>query len=51
MNDDQQVLTVEEAAGILRISRAFAYDLVARNELPTSASAAESSSPTPPSSA
>lgn len=31
---DAVVLTVTEAAGILGISRAFAYELVARGELP-----------------
>jgi excisionase family DNA binding protein len=32
--DDPLVYTVPEAAQLLRISRAFAYELVARGELP-----------------
>ena len=32
---DRLVLTVSEAADILRVSRAFAYDLVARGVLPS----------------
>lgn len=34
MDNDQLVLTVEEAAKMLRVSRAFAYELVARGDLP-----------------
>lgn len=33
-NEDRLVWTVEEAARLLGISRAHAYDLVARHELP-----------------
>ena len=33
-NEERLVWTVEEAAGLLGISRAHAYDLVARGELP-----------------
>lgn len=33
-NEDRLVWTVEEAARLLGISRAHAYDLVARNQLP-----------------
>lgn len=35
MKQDRLTLTVEEAAELLGISRAFAYQLVARNELPS----------------
>jgi excisionase family DNA binding protein len=34
MGDDRLVLTVAEAGELLGISRAFAYELVARGELP-----------------
>lgn len=34
MEDDELLLTVGEAARLLRISRAFAYELVARGDLP-----------------
>ena len=34
MDDGSLVLTVEEAARILRVSRAFAYELLNRGELP-----------------
>jgi excisionase family DNA binding protein len=33
-SEERLVYTVTEAAELLRISRAFAYELVARNELP-----------------
>ena len=33
--DDRLTLTVEEAAGLLGISRNLAYELVARKELPS----------------
>ena len=33
-NEDRLVYTVAEAAALLGISRAFAYELVARGELP-----------------
>jgi excisionase family DNA binding protein len=33
--DEQPVLTVSEAARLLRLSRAFTYELVARGELPS----------------
>ena len=33
-NEERLVWTVEEAAGLLGISRAHAYELVARGELP-----------------
>jgi excisionase family DNA binding protein len=33
--DDRLALTVTEAAGLLGISRALAYELVARHELPS----------------
>lgn len=33
--DEHSVLTVSEAASVLRLSRAFTYDLVARGELPS----------------
>jgi excisionase family DNA binding protein len=32
--NDRQVLTVSEAANVLRLSRAFTYELVARGEIP-----------------
>lgn len=35
MDRDRLTLTVEQAAGLLGISRALAYDLVARGELPS----------------
>ncbi len=35
MKQERLTLTVEEAAELLGISRAFAYILVARNELPS----------------
>ena len=35
MDRDRLTLTVEEAADLLGISRAFAYDLVARKRLPS----------------
>ncbi len=34
MSNDHLVLTVPEAARLLRISRSLAYELVARGELP-----------------
>ena len=34
MDDDQLLLTVGETARLLRLSRAFTYDLVARGDLP-----------------
>lgn len=34
MGDDQLLLTVGEAARVLRLSRAYTYELVARGELP-----------------
>lgn len=34
MNDNRMTLSVEEAAEILGISRAFAYKLVKKDELP-----------------
>lgn len=34
MDDDRLTLTVEEAARLLGISRALAYELVARGEVP-----------------
>ena len=34
MDNTSLVLTVAEAADLLRVSRAFAYELVARGELP-----------------
>jgi excisionase family DNA binding protein len=33
--DEQPVLTVSEAARLLRLSRAFTYELIARGELPS----------------
>jgi excisionase family DNA binding protein len=33
--DEQPVLTVSEAARLLRLSRAFTYKLIARGELPS----------------
>jgi excisionase family DNA binding protein len=33
--DEQPVLTVSEAARLLRLSRAFTYELVASGELPS----------------
>jgi excisionase family DNA binding protein len=33
--DEQPVLTVSEAARLLRLSRAFVYELIARGELPS----------------
>lgn len=35
MKQDSLTVTVEEVARLLGISRAFAYSLVARNELPS----------------
>ncbi len=35
MSDDVILLTVREAAGLLRISRNLAYELVARGEIPS----------------
>ncbi len=35
MKQERLTVTVEEAAAVLGISRAFAYLLVARNELPS----------------
>lgn len=35
MEERQLTLTVGEAAAILRLSRAFTYELVARGELPS----------------
>jgi excisionase family DNA binding protein len=35
MDTDATVLTVPEAAKVLRLSRAFAYQLVAEGELPS----------------
>jgi len=35
MNDDQLLLTVSEAAKLLRIGRNLAYELVARGEIPS----------------
>lgn len=35
MERERLTLTVEEAAGVLGISRALAYELVARGELPS----------------
>lgn len=35
VNDERLTVTVDEAAGLLGISRAFAYELVARKELPS----------------
>ncbi|MGH9154504.1 MAG: helix-turn-helix domain-containing protein [Acidimicrobiales bacterium] len=35
MDTDRLTLTVEEAAQLLGISRALAYELVARHELPS----------------
>ena len=35
MSDDVMLLTVREAAGLLRISRNLAYELVARGEIPS----------------
>lgn len=35
MDDDRLTLTVEEAARLLGISRALAYELVARGEVPS----------------
>lgn len=32
--DEHLLLTVPEAARLLRVSRAFAYELIARDELP-----------------
>jgi excisionase family DNA binding protein len=32
--DDQLLLTVPEAAKVLRVSRAFTYELIARGDLP-----------------
>ena len=34
MDEDRLVFTVEEAAEILRVSRAFTYELLNRGELP-----------------
>jgi excisionase family DNA binding protein len=34
MTNDKLLLTVNEAAAILRVSRAFVYELVARGDLP-----------------
>ena len=34
MDDDTMVLTVAEVAKLLRLSKAFTYELVARGELP-----------------
>jgi excisionase family DNA binding protein len=34
MDEDKLVLTVEEAAQLLRVSRAFTYELLNRGELP-----------------
>ncbi len=34
-NDQRLVLSVEETAGLLGISRAFAYELVARGDIPS----------------
>lgn len=34
MDDTELLLTVEEAARVLRLSRAFTYELIARGELP-----------------
>ena len=34
MNDEMMLLTVPEAAKLLRISRNLAYELVARGEIP-----------------
>lgn len=34
MDDDQLLLTVGETARLLRLSRAFTYDLAARGDLP-----------------
>jgi excisionase family DNA binding protein len=33
--DERLVLTVSEAASVLRLSRAFTYELVARGQLPS----------------
>jgi excisionase family DNA binding protein len=35
MNEPRLTLTVGEAAKVLRLSRAFTYELVARGELPS----------------
>ena len=35
MHTERMTLSVEEAAGVLGISRALAYELVARGELPS----------------
>ena len=34
MDEDSLVFTVEEVAQLLRVSRAFAYELLTRGELP-----------------
>ena len=34
MDDTRAVMTVAEVAALLRISKAYAYELIARNELP-----------------
>lgn len=34
LDTDEMILTVPEAAGLLRLSRAFTYQLVAEGELP-----------------
>ena len=44
MKDSKPTLTVEETAKLLRISRGLAFQAVARGDIPSIASAGESSS-------